>query len=279
MRWTTVGTAFASLVLAQPAESQNVPAPGPALGYADLADLALAAPVVAELRVRHAAALDPRDAPGLAAGFRRFLVEAEVVALIRGEGGLSERVSYLVDLANDSRGHAARLRGGDLLLVLAAPAPGRPEELRLVARDAQLPYSPALADRLRAILREAAAPDAPPRITGIGRTFHVAGTLPGESETQIFLQTAAGRPISLSVLRRPGQPPRWSVALSEIVDEAAATPTRDTLLWYRLACTLPRRLPVQSLGEATPDDAAAIAADYALIVDGLGPCTRLRPPR
>ena len=72
---------------------------------------------------------------------------------------------------------------------------------------------PATAERLRAIVREARAADAPPRITGIGRAFHVPGSLPGESETQIFLQTADSRPISLSVLRRPGEQPRWSVAL------------------------------------------------------------------
>jgi hypothetical protein len=277
MRWTRIGLVVASLALAQAAESQTLPAP--MSSYADLADLALAAPVVAELRVRHAAALDPRDAPGVAPGFRRFLVDAEVAALIRGEGGLPERVSYLVDLADDSRGHAARPHGGDLLLVFAARAPNRPDELRLVARDAQLPFSPALADRTRAILREAAVPDAPPRITGIGRAFHVAGTLPGESETQIFLQTAGNRPISLSILRRPGEQPRWSVALSEIVDEAAAPPARDTLLWYRLACTLPSALPAQSLSEATPDEAAAIRADFALVIDGLGPCGRRRPRR
>ena len=103
---------------------------------------------------------------------------------------------------------------------------GRAAELRLAARDAQLPFSPEAAARLRAILREASAPGAPPRITGIGRAFHVPGSLPGESETQIFLQTADNRPISLNVLRRPGEQPRWSVALGEMVDEAAAIAAR-----------------------------------------------------
>ena len=118
--------------------------------------------------------------------------------------------------------------------------------------------------------------DAPPRLTGIGRAFHVPGSLPGESETQIFLQTAGGRPISLTVLRRPGQQPRWAVALSEIVDEAAAPPAPDTLLWYRLACTLPAALPPQSLSEASAEEAQAIRADYAVVIDGLGRCTRHR---
>jgi hypothetical protein len=270
--------AFAFLV-AKPAESQTVaPPPQMQLAYADLADLALGAPVVAHLRIRGADALGPDLSPGLAPGFRRYLVDAEVVALIRGEGGLAQRVSYLIDLPNDSRGRAVRPRRHDEVLVLARRAT-RPGELRLVAPDAQFPYSPATADRLRALLREASAADAPPRITGIGRAFHVPGSLPGESETQIFLQTADGRPISLSILRRPGEQPRWSVALSEIVDEAAAPPARDSLLWYRLACTLPPRLPPASLSEAGAEEAAAIQADYRLVIDGLGTCRRIRVQR
>jgi len=272
--------ALATLAVAKPVESQNVPPPAPPqLGYADLADLALGAPVAAHLRIRGAHLLDPRDAPNTAPGFRRFLVEAEVVALIRGEGGLAPEVSYLVDLASDSRGHPARLRRRDEVLVLARRVPDHPGELRLAAPDAQLPYSPATADRLRAILRDAAAAGAPPRIVGIGRAFHVPGSLPGESETQIFLQTADSRPISLSILRRPGERPRWSVALSEIVDEAAAPPAPDTLLWYRLACTLPPRLPAQALSEASAEEAQAIQADYRLVIEGLGPCLRTRVRR
>lgn len=272
---------LAGLAVAKPVLSQGVAAPPapPQLSYADLADLALGAPIAVHLRLRSADRLDAREAPDLAPGFHRFLVEAEVVALIRGEGGLAPQVSYLVDLADDSRGHPARLRRRDEVLALARRVPGRPAELRLVAPDAQLPYSPATAERLRAILREAAAADAPPRITGIGRAFHVPGSLPGESETQIFLQTADGRPISLSILRRPGERPRWSVALSEIVDEAAAPPAPDTLLWYRLACTLPQRLPAPSLSEAGADEAAAIQADYRLVMDGLGRCLRTRTRR
>ena len=271
--------AAAALFFAQPIESQPVPATPERLTYADLADLALAAPIAVHLRVRDADAIDPRTAPNVASGRRRFLIEADVVALIRGAGGLPARVSYLVDVANDSRGRPARLRRGDELLVLAGPVPERPAELRLAAPDAQLPYTADTAARLRAILRDSAAADAPPRLTGIGRAFHVAGSLPGESETQIFLQTANQRPISLNILKRPGEQPRWSVALSEIVDEAAAPPAPKTLLWYRLACTLPPRLPPQSLSEAGPEEARAIQADYRLVIEGLGPCARARARR
>lgn len=271
-----LAAAAAFVVSAQPLAAQAQSAAAAEPTYADLADLALAAPVVAHLRVRDADVLSEREAPTVPQGYRRFLVEAEVVALIRAPGGVPARVGYLVDLPNDARGRAARLRDRTEWLVLASPVPGRPGELRLIARDSQLPYSTAAAGRLRAILGEAASADAPPRITGIGRAFHVPGSLPGESETQIFLQTEGDRPISLTVLRRPGERPRWAVALGEMVDNSAAPPEPETLLWYRLACTLPAALPRTSLSDATPEEARAIAADYRLIVEGLGRCVRTR---
>ena len=129
------------------------------------------------------------------------------------------------------------------------------------------------------MLREAAAPDAPPRIVGLGKAFHVPGSLPGESETQLFLLAADGRPISLNVLRRPGQEPVWAVALTEIVDEAAAPPQANSLLWYRLACSLPRELPPQSLSETDPQHAEAVRDDYRFVMEQLGACPRARAAR
>jgi hypothetical protein len=276
-----LAAAALSLAFAQGLESQALLAqtPPPAAAaptYADLVDLALAAPVVARIRVTRASRLSAREAPDVAAGKRRFLVQGDVMTLIRGPGGLPASVSWLVDLPDDARGRPARIARRAEFLLLAARVPGRPDELRLIAPDAQLAADAATEDQLRAILREAMAADAPPRITGIGRAFHVAGSLPGESETQIFLQTADDRPISLSVLRRPGETPRWSVALSEIVDDAAAPPAPRTLLWYRLACTLPPALPAQSLSDSSPADAQAIRDDYQLVLRGLGPCARNR---
>ena len=274
----TVIAAGLALSAAQPVESPNLPA-GASLTYADLADLALAAPVVAHVRVERAQALRAEEAPNVPPGYRRFLIDASVSALIRSNAPLPARISYLVDLPNDSRGRAARVRRRTEFLLLATAVAGRPNDVRLVAPDAQIPFAPQAAETLRSILREASAADAPPRITGIGRAFHVPGSLSGESETQIFLQTADDRPISLNVLRRPGERPRWSVALSEIVDDAAAPPQPDSLLWYRLACTLPPSLPAQALRETGRLEAQAIQADYRLIIQGLGPCARNRPQR
>ena len=270
----------AALALAVPAAVQPQNQEGlQTLTYADLADLGAGAPVVAHLRVRGADRLDAREASTVRAGFTRFEIEAEVVALIRGTSGLPARVRYLVDLPNDSRGRPSRITRRTEYLVMATRVPSRPDELRLITADAQVPYSAAAADLLRAIVREASGADAPPRIIGIGRAFSVPGNLPGERETQFFLLTADQRPISLTVLRRPGEQVRWSVALGEIVDEGAGPPRPDTLLWYRLACTLPARLPADALSEATAEEGTAIQADYRVIMDGLGRCARTRVPR
>jgi len=114
---------------------------------------------------------------------------------------------------------------------------------------------------------------------GIGRAFSVPGNLPGERETQFFLLTADQRPISLTVLRRPGEQVRWAVALGEIVEEGAAPPQPNTLLWYRLACTLPARLPEDALSEASPDEVQSIREDYQVVQQGLGRCARTRVAR
>ena len=270
----------AALAVAGPAAAQPPNQQGlQTLTYADLADLGAGAPVVAYVRVRSAERLNAREATTVRPGFTRFEIEAEVAALIRGTTGLPEWIRYLVDLPNDSRGRPPRITRRSEYLIMATRTPSRPDEVRLVTADAQVPYSPAAADMLRAIVREASGADAPPRIVGIGRAFSVPGNLPGESETQFFLQTADQRPISLTVLRRPGEQVRWSVALGEIVDDSAGPPQPNTLLWYRLACTLPARLPGDILGEATPQESQAIQADYRVVMDGLGRCVRTRAPR
>lgn len=248
--------------------------------YADLADLSLAAPVIADATIVSAARIKGAEAAAVAPGRARFYVEAQLGALLLGQGGMTPRVGYLVDVAPDADGRLPRLKKRRVLLFarsVAAPAEGTAAgQLQLVAPDAQLTWSPAIDASVRAIAAAAAAPDAPPAVVGVGNAFHVPGSLPGESETQIFLQTRDRRPVSLSVLRRPGEQPRLAVALAEIVDEAAAAPARDTLLWYRLACALPHALPSRSTATLGEADAAAARDDFRFVIQALGPCERRR---
>lgn len=266
------------LVAAAPAAGgQSTPrpaaAPAPALPYAQLTSLILRSPIIVDSVVRSAVKLTGPQAAGVAPGKMRLYVEADVLALVRGEAGLPARIGWVLDVTPDAAGRLPRLKK-QRMLVFARAIPGFAAQLQLTGDDAQQPWTPALDTRTRAIIRETINPDAPPRITGVGNAFHVPGALPGEGETQVFLQTENGRPVSLSVLRRPGEAPRWAVALSEIVDEAAAPPPRDTLLWYRLACGLPPKLPDSAVAAMATDDADSARADYAFVITSLGPCTR-----
>jgi hypothetical protein len=238
-----------------------------------MADLALAAKVTAIVTVRDAIHLKDADAVGVAPGYARFYIGGDVDTLIAGAGGLPQAVSWVADVPVASANRLPKLKKQKLIL-LARTIPQKPGVLQLVSKTAQLTWSPELEQRLRTILSEANGASAPPVVTGIGHAFHVAGSIPGEGETQIFLKTADNRPVSISVQRHPGEDPRWSVSLAEIVNDAAAAPQRDTLLWYRLACALPASLPVDAIADQAPEDAQAAQADYRLVLDGLGPCGR-----
>jgi len=273
--------AFAASPAAAAFPGQSAPIPavsrdaGSGISYADLTDLVIASPVIADATIRSAVRLKGADAVGVSPGFTRFYVEADLGALVRGAGGLPPRIGYLLDIAPDSSGRLPKLKKMRVLL-FGRPVAGRPDQIQLAAPDAQIVWTPADDERVRAIATALVAADAPPVITGIGNVFHVPGALPGEGETQVFLTTANGAPVSLTVLRRPGEQPRWAVALSEIVDEAAAPPARDTLLWYRLACALPADLPEQSIASLAASDATLAREDYGYVREQLGACRRTR---
>jgi hypothetical protein len=205
----------------------------------------------------------------------RFYVEGDVIALIRGAQAVPPKLVWLVDMRPDSRGKIPKLKKAQVLLA-ALPVAGRPGEVRLAARDAQVFWSPGVESRARAVVTAAIAPDAPPPVTGISSAFHTAGTITGEGETQIFLSTTGGAPVSISILTRPGQAKRWAVALGEIVDESAGPPAVDTLTWYRLACFLPAALPTSAVAELPPSDADAARVDYGFVLQALGTCPRVR---
>lgn len=239
-------------------------------GYVTLARLADAAPQVLRVQVKKATVIEPERAPDVAPTMARLFVEAQVLNLIRGKQGVSESIRYLVDVPRDARGKVPKLKKQQFLL-FARPGT-RPGEIQLVAKDAQVAWSAGAEQRVRAIVTEIVTPGAPPAIKGIREALHVRGNLQGEGETQVFLATSTGDPVSITVLRRPGLAARWAVSLTEIVDEAAAPPRRNTLLWYRLACFLPREIPARVLVSDTPADNDLARRDYNFVLEQLGPC-------
>jgi hypothetical protein len=258
-------------VFSQPIQIVSQYAPG-TWHYADVVDLFAPAPIAVRARIVNATRLKDIALP---TGMTRFYIEADVVTLIRGPGGLPPRISYVVDVPADSRGKVPKLKKADVLIA-ALPVKGRPGEIQLAARDAQAMWSAPLDAQVRAVIASVLAKGAAPVVTGVGSAFYVAGSIPGEGETQVFLTTATGAPVSLSILRRPGEARRWALALGEIVDEAAGPPARDTLPWYRLACFLPRVLPDATVSELAAADADVAREDYAFVIAQMGVCARVR---
>ncbi|TAD75206.1 MAG: hypothetical protein EAY70_10835 [Sphingomonadales bacterium] len=241
--------------------------------YADLATLSDASELVLRVQIRRQTALKPERAPGLAPGFARLYIEANTVALIAGRSSVGSTIAYLVDVPLDAKRKVPALKKREFLL-FARTVPGRAGEVQLVAPGAQLAWTPALETQLRPILTELYASEVPPRITGISDALAVPGTLTGESETQIFLATENRSPVSITVLRRPGQRVQWGVSWGEIIDSAARPPAPETLRWYRLACSLPAQLPSNANLARESAERRLAAGDYAFVREALGPCER-----
>jgi hypothetical protein len=275
---TLLGASVTALALcgAAPAAAQQAqnPSASAALTYADLVDLAEPATLIVKVKIRKQAVVEPERSPGLAAGQARLFVTARPEEAILGSVA-SDSLKYLVDIPIGQNGKPAKLTGSQVILIGRA-VPGKPEEMQLVAPDAQLPAGPEMEARLGAVLMELARRDRPPPVTGVRDILSVPGNLAGESETQLFLKTGDEDVALVSVVRRPGLAPSWGVSWGELVDGVTGPPVRDTLAWYRLACFLPGQLPARAnLGT---DPAARLQADedYRLVKRALGDCTRSR---
>jgi hypothetical protein len=251
------------------------PSGAPEPSYADLVDLSDSVPLVLRAQIRSQSTVEADRARGVRPGWVRLYVRARIDTLLFGKTAVSEAQEYLVDVPLDARGKAPKLTKTGVLL-FARPVPGRPGALQLVTPDAQVPSTPARDAQVRAIIGELLAPGAPAKIGTVREAINVAGDLAGEGETQIFLTTREGSPVAITVTRKTGEPPRWSVSFSEVVETDSRPPAVNTLAWYRLACFLPRRLPQGanlSEGEAQKQQAEA---DYQLVLRELGTCTRTR---
>ena len=274
MRSAPLYLALAGVIAASaPLNAAGPPSAAPLPTSADLASLADGARLAVRVRVKDQAVVPAERAPGLAAGQTRLYVEAQTLALLAGSAALPESLRYLVDVPLDAKGKPPKLKKQEFVL-FARPVAERPGEVQLVGSRAQLAYTPALEARLRPVLAGFLAADAPPRITGVRDVLSGVGNLAGESETQIFLATASGEPAALTVVRRPGMAPRWGVSWTELVDQAAEAPERDTPAWYRLACALPPSLPAGTNLADDPADRARAARDYRFVIEQLGPCAR-----
>lgn len=244
--------------------------------YVDFVTLAERSAVVVRAQIRRQTALKPERAPGLKPGFARLYIQADTLALIAGTTGVGEQLVYLVDVPLNANGKAPKLKKREMVVFAntSGRGPKGETQLQLTNSKSQLAYSPALEARLRPVLSSLVAPGQPPVITGIRDALAVPGTLAGESETQIFLETKDASPVSVTVLRRPGQPPAWGVSWGEIIDSSARAPQPGTLRWYRMACALPESLPSAANLARDPGTRRLAATDYAYVMTSLGSCAR-----
>lgn len=263
--------AAAPVSLAQIIPAASPPPAGPT--YADVAALADSAPLVVRARIKKLARIEDARARPPQPGTARFYVMAETRALITGRTPIGQSFAYLVDLPLDARGKPLAKKK-DEVIVFARPVPGRAAELQLVRPNAQIAWNTAVEARVRTIVTGLLAPDAPASITGVREVIHVPGNLAGEGETQIFLNTADSSAASITVRHQPGQAPQWGASFSELVAAAGRPPERDTIEWFRLACSLPPSLAAGTNLSEGADAKQRAEADYRFVVASLGPCRR-----
>ncbi|MFN3370011.1 MAG: hypothetical protein ACK4Z0_00595 [Sphingomonadaceae bacterium] len=279
----SLGGLLALLLSGLPALAQGAPGAAPASAMApgqtapswtDLADLALSAPIVLVADVRRVGRLGRRDTADVPPGEARALVEGNLAAVLKAPGVLPAGAAWIWQGPADPRGRPTVARGARVLLFARPLSGGRDpatQPMVLVARHGQQPWSAEAEATVRAILTEALDPRlAGLAVTGVQDGFRTEGDVPGQSESQFFVATADGRPITLVVRREPGAAPRVLAATGDLVDRAEPIRPR-TLAWRALACGLPRELPPHLTGRAD------LARDYALVLASLGPCGRTRP--
>lgn len=268
----------ALLLIAVPAASQPAPLTvlPPTESYADVADFAVQAATIIDARIRRVREVEPERAAGVPAHLARLYVEADVQTVIFGREAVASRIAYLTDQPRLANGRAPRLKRQRVLL-FARPVTVA-NQVQLVVPAAQMAWNEGRDAIARSIAVELARGNVPPAITGVAQAFHVPGTIAGESETQVFLRTESGQPVSLTILRRPGQPPHWAAAFGEIVDESASAPRPRTLAWYRLTCGLPPSLPRASMASLSASDVAAASEDYLYARRQIGLCDRSPQP-
>jgi len=267
------GAAALGLFLAVPAAAQQeLPVANP-LTYVDLVELGMVSDVVLRAEIDDQATVSAERAPGLPPQKARLYLESVTQALLAGAGPIGESLAFLVDVDRDARGKAPKLKK-QIFLLFARRVANRPGEIQLVSPKAMQPVDPMLEQRVRQVMTQLAEPDRPPLVTGVREVMSVAGNLVGESETQIFLETGDGAPVSLSILRRPGMAPQWGASWTDIVDQSASPPAPDTLRWYALACHLPAELPENAFLQRAREARARAREDYAIVRNEIGACRR-----
>ena len=142
MRFFALTAVSMSIGCAAIAPAATVIIAPPSYRYSSIADLAIAAPMVIDGTVRDVVRIKGPEAANVAAGYVRLYVTLDVIALIRGPGGVPPRIGYLYDAKLDLRGDPPKLKKQRVLL-FARPVASAADQVQLISNDAQLIWSPA----------------------------------------------------------------------------------------------------------------------------------------
>lgn len=270
---TALLTACATSLSAQPQEQTAELGPGEDPTYADLVTFALESDLVAVVTVDRSIAFSQERAPNVPPARVRLYIESLTQSLLASTRGVGESMVFVTETQRDRDGDAPDWEDRNFV-IFADHASSPPNAVQLVSSRAMFPAGPVIEERVRRVLRQIASADAPPAISGVRDVISIEGNLAGESETQMFVETVTGAPVSLTVLRRPGMRPQWGISLGEIVDTAAAPPERESLAWFRFACSLPAELPDEAFLQRDRESQLRAREDYAFVLRELGACER-----
>jgi len=241
--------------------------------YDDVMNITLESKLSVDVIIKKVKRLPPTQTINVASNKQRILITAEVQSLIRGTNHLNREIKFLFDAPIDSRGKIPKLKK-QRIFAFGFHVANRPDFIRLAHKSSILLYSANKAALVRSITKEVLENDAPQKITGVSSAFHSAGTIIGDGETQIFLDTEFGQPMAISVVSKRRESKRWSVSTSEVIDINASEPIRNSLLGYRIACNLPKAIKPAVI---ETNDTIAIRKtieDYNFIQAAIGPCQR-----
>jgi hypothetical protein len=260
------------------AEGKVAPPQAASLSYSDIADLADASPLILKVRIRSVRTVELPAPEGSKTRVRYQMVNATTLSLIRGTNGIAPQVAFMVaappkaKMAAESALAPVRLRAGGTMLLFARPA-ARAGQIQLVSRHAAQPWSEALETTTRAITARAAWRQCRARDRGGGATLFTFRVRSREKARRRYSSRRPPAPRYPSPSRiAPGETARWGVSLGEIVDETAFAPAPGSLLWYRLACSLPPTLPDISVRTLPLLDAESARRDYRFVIESLGSC-------
>ena len=195
-----------------------------------IADLVVISSLIIDVTVRDVKKVSADQAVGVPTTLQRVLVNADVMALIRGDGGTTPRVRFVLDMQKDTKGKIPKLKKLRMFL-FGRQVVNRPGEIQLSRPNALASFSLNNDALVRDITKEAVQLNAPRRIMSIANAFHSVGTMLGEGETQIFLKTDTDQPLTLTVLSRPVLQSRYLPLRFGLREDHGATRMRgDTII-------------------------------------------------